>query len=133
MRFQRRKKPGPSKNQKKIQRRAQSDHPTATGPALRQLHPEISSLTIQLAITSPQNVLVQEETRRFTSADATNFACGCPGTCGVGKFDFSEKIGAMVEAQEPQGEASGTCKAEGFGGIPQPCGYAIKCRIEIAF
>jgi len=100
MRFKRRRKPGPSKNQKKIQRRADSERPRGNGPALRQLHPEVSDLTIQLSITSPQNVLINEETRKFTPADATDFSCGCPGTCGVGNFDFSEKIGGMIEAQE---------------------------------
>ncbi len=133
MRFKRRKKPGASKNEKKVQRRATEERGGGTGPALKQIHPEISDLTILISITSPQNTLVEEETRRFSPADATDFLRACPGTCGVGNFDLSEKIATMVEAQESQAETSGTCQVEGFGGVPQACGYILKCRIEIAY
>jgi hypothetical protein len=133
MRFKRRKKPGPGKNVEKVQRRESSARSGNSGPSLGQIHPGVTSLLIELSITNPQEAVVSEETRKFSADDATNFACGCPGTCGVGKFDLSEKVGGMIEAQETSGEALGKCELEGFGGIPTPCGYVMKCRIEIAY
>jgi len=133
MRFKRRRKPGPSKNQKKVERRADDARPSGGGPALGQAYPGVSSLTIQFAITSPQNELVTEETRRFSPGDPADLSCKCPGTCGVGAFDLTEKVSAMVEARETAGEASGSCPIEGFGGIPQPCAYVMKCSISIVY
>jgi len=132
MRFKKKRKPGPSKNQKKVARRAQDDA-GPDSPVLGRLLPGVSSLTIAFSITSPQNELVKEENISFKQNEPVELSCACPGTCGVGKFDLSEKVAAMVEAQETEGEASGACQMEGFGGIPEPCGYIMHCRINIAY
>lgn len=129
MRFKRKRKPGPSKNEKKVGRRDGSPN----GPALRQIHPEVSNLTIQISFTSPQKALIKEETLTFSPEDPTAFSLACPGACDVGAFDFTEKIGDMIAAQESSSETTGTCKVEGLGGIPPMCGYVLKARIEIAY
>lgn len=130
MHFKKKRKPGPSKNVKKVQRR-ETDGPV--GATLRQIHPTISNITIQISITSPQKALVLEETRTIPPNAPADFACACPGTCGIGVFRFNEKISTMVERQEASAEISGACPEEGFGGIPQPCAYAITCRIDISY
>lgn len=131
MRFKRKRKPGPSKNEKKVQRRDGGGF--GTRPVLSQIHPEVSNLTIQIAFTSPQKALIKEETLTFSPEDATAFSCACPGVCDVGTFDFTEKIGDMVAAQELMAETTGTCQVEGLGGIPPTCGYILKAHIEITY
>lgn len=131
MRYKKKRKPGPSKNIMKVRRR-ETEERAGSGATLSQVHPEVTHITIQLSVTSPQNVLITEETRRFSSSDTVDFSCECPGTCGVGKFNFSEKIGLMVAAQEAKSEASGACEVR-VAGFPKPCGHIAKCGIEIAY
>lgn len=132
MRFKKRRRPGPSKNQKKVQRRQVEQREARGGSLLKELHPEVTGLTIHLSYMSPQAELVSEETRRFGPADSTDFSCACPGTCGVGAFDLREKIGAVIETRESMSESSGKCETERFGGI-EPCGYVLKCKIEVQY
>jgi len=130
MHFKKRRVPGPSKNVKKVQRRASDG---GGGPSLQRIHSDVNRLTIEISVTSPQGAAVLEETRRFSASDCADFTCPCPGTCGVGVFRFNEKISEMVAARETASEVSGACQVEGYGGVPQTCGYAIKCRIDIAY
>ncbi|MFH1724813.1 MAG: hypothetical protein ABII00_09345 [Elusimicrobiota bacterium] len=124
---------GASKNEKKVQRRRVAGFEPANASLLREIHPSVTRLTIQLRFISPEQQLVGEETRTFSPQDPCNFASACPGSCGTGAFDVEAKIGEMVETNETHAESTGRCERERFGGIPQPCGYELHCEIDIAY
>jgi hypothetical protein len=125
---------GPNKNEKKV-RRAQDA--TRLGDSLgliQDAFPQVQSLTLQLEFITPENQLMDEETRTLAPTDPCDFSAPCPGRCGGSTpFDFSGKVKAMVNNRQTEGEANGTCQQPLYAGSPDVCGMRLKCSIEASY
>lgn len=129
-RYGRRRKPGPSKNEKKVRRRGEADQ--GSGALLRQVFPALSRLSIKLAFTDARGAVVKEEAFDFGPADACNLAFACQGVCGVGKFNLTARIERAVTEQETAFEASAPCGSPRYGTVNEPCGSTIKCTVNLS-
>ena len=121
--------PGPSKNEEKVERARQAKSQVAFGARYSQAR----SLTVVLTFSGPQGQSFGQETRTFSPQDPCDFAVPCPGRCGVGSFDLEGKIDAVIAAQEQQSQASGVCQEVLFAGSADTCGCKLDCAITVAY
>ncbi len=129
-RYGRRRKPGPSKNEKKVQRRGEADQ--TSGAPLGRVFPALSRLSIRLVLTDARGAAVKEESLDFGPGDVCNLAFACPGVCGVGKFNLTARIERAVTEGETRFEASAPCGSPRYGTVNEPCGSTIKCTVELS-
>lgn len=128
-RYGRRRKPGPSKNEKKVQRRGETDQ-TAAAP-LERVFPALSRLSIKLVFTDARGAAVKEESLDLGPGDACSLAFACPGVCGVGKFNLTARIERAVLEREVAFEATAPCGSPRYGTVNEPCGSTIKCTVNL--
>ena len=130
--FKKRRYAKPNKNAAKMRRR--SNKGRSSGSPLRTVLPSVSHLTLTERFTSPEGMVVSEETRRIGPNDSCDLVVPCPGSCGgIGTFDLSGKINETIDARLETAEGNATCDNPRFGGNPLPCGYAMKCLIKIVY
>ncbi len=129
-RFGRRRKPGPSKNEKKIRRRGEAGQSSAA--LLKHIFPTLSKLSVKLIFTDARGQVVKEESLDFAPEDSCDLAFSCPGVCGVGKYNLKERIERAVTEQETTLEASAPCGSPRYGTVNEPCGSALKCTVGLS-
>jgi hypothetical protein len=125
--------PGPSKNEEKVERARQAEAMNRTGNSVGARFPEVGSLKITLAFTGAQGQSFGEVTKTYKPQDPCDFATPCPGRCGVGSFDLASKIAAVVTAHEMVSEGSGVCQEKPYAGATEPCGCTLKARVEATY
>lgn len=129
----RRRAPGPSKNEQKVQRAEEEARRARSIGSIAQRFPEVQRLAVKLQFLSPQGQVLAEEVRELRPADPVNLSAPCPGRCGVGKFDLAAKIESVVTARQNLAEASGVCQEPLYAGSPDSCGCKLNCRIEVTY
>lgn len=131
--FKRRAKPGPSKNEQKVQRGLQAEARARGGSSVQQKFPTVEHLALLIDIITPQAQAIDHQTRSFSASEPCDFAVPCPGRCGQGSYDLSYKVKSAVEARESLSEGSLICKEPLFAGSSDSCGYTLKYRVEIRY
>ena len=129
-RFGRRRKIGPSKNEKKIRRRGEAGQ--VSSALLRHVFPTLSRLSVKLVFTDARGAVVKEESLDFSPGDPCDLAIACPGVCGVGKYNLTERIERAVTEQETALEASAPCGSPRYGTVNEPCGTSLKCTVALS-
>lgn len=131
--FKRRPAPGPSKNEQKVSSRRDADSRAKSAEALGHRYPTVQKMTIKLQFVSPQQHVIDQQTRAYNPQDQYDFSVPCPGRCGDGAFDLAAKIDGIVEKREPMSESSGACQKPLYAGAAEVCGLQLKCRIEVQY
>ena len=132
--FKHRHKPGPSKNEVKVQRAQDAARRARSAGRLQDRFPEVEHLRVLLELLSPQGSPLGREVREYGPEDVVDFAVPCPGRCGsTGSFDLATKIGAVITALETSSESSGVCQEPLYAGSPDPCGTKLVCRVEASY
>lgn len=131
--FKRRHKPGPSKNELKVQRGHEAADRARGVGALKELYPSVQRLSIRLEFISREGLAFDQQTRDFGPASTCDFSVPCPGRCGVGSFDLAAKVASVVETKQAVSESTGTCQEPLFAGATEVCGFQLRCKIEIAY
>ncbi len=125
----RRPAPGPSKNEEKVMR----ERMARSVGSLRERYPSVQRLTVELQFFTPQQHLLDSQTRAFSPADQCDFTVACPGRCGRGSFDLAAKIKSVIEGGETHSESKGVCMETLFDGSKDPCSIELRCRIKTVF
>ncbi len=120
---------GPNKNEQKVMREKMA---RSIGP-LRERYPSVQKLTVDLEFRTPQQHLMDNQTRVYTPGDQCDFTVPCPGRCGHGSFDLAGKIKSVIEGGETSSESRGTCMETLFDGSKEPCGFELRCRIRTVY
>lgn len=128
--FKKRRPPAENKNEMKVQRRQDEDR---RGTMLGQMYPNVGRLKVRLAFVTPRGEPAGEETRVIGQRDEANLSASCPGPCGVGTFNLGAKLASMVEAGETAADSSAKCQAERYGSVGEPCGYELRCHIDVEY
>jgi len=129
-RYGRRRRPGPSKNEKKVRRRGEGD--PAAGAPLGQVFPMLSKLSIKFSFTDARGAVVQEESRDFGAGDPCDLAFACPGICGVGTFNMVERIERAITENETAFDAVAPCGSPRYGTVSEACGSTFKCSVNLS-
>ncbi len=129
-RYGRRRRPGPSKNEKKVRRRGDGD-PIAGAP-LKQVFPMLEKLSVKFTFTDARGAVVQEESRDFGASDPCDLTFTCPGICGVGTFNMTERIERAITENEAKFEAVAPCGSPRYGTVSEACGTTFKCSVELS-
>lgn len=133
-RKKRRHKPGPSKNEMKVWRGREAERQVRSAGTLRERFPWVQKLTVQLDFFTPQQLLLEKESRMFGPPDPCLFSAPCPGRCGGrGSFDLAAKVQAVVESRQPQGTGAGVCRELLYPGSAEICGFRLQCRIDALY
>lgn len=125
-----RRKAGPNKNQEKVQRGLDAEAQAHAAGTLSSRFPTARALKVRIAITSPQNVVLEQSDRRIGPNDPFQLRVDCPGRCGSGSFDFAELVGQCLARAEARGLVQTACVQPLYGGGPEACGCAAKCEFE---
>ncbi|MBI5624268.1 MAG: hypothetical protein HY924_10845 [Elusimicrobia bacterium] len=131
--FKKRRNPGPSKNELKVQRNEEEDRRTRSGDTLARRFPDVQRLSIRLEIRGPQSQLFSEESRVFNPPDRCNFAVACPGRCGGGTFNLEAKLESVLDSRQTASESSGVCQNPIYAGAAEVCGCRLSCKIEASY
>ncbi|HRY30089.1 MAG TPA: hypothetical protein P5079_08660, partial [Elusimicrobiota bacterium] len=101
---------GPNKNEKKVLRGQEADRLVRTAGLMKDRFPSVQRLTVQLDFVTPQQHLLDRQTRVFNPTDVCDFSVSCPGRCGgQGAFDLEAKIKSVIDSRQARAEGSGTC------------------------
>jgi hypothetical protein len=120
---------GPNKNEKKVLREERS----RGGVTLGQMFPTVQKLTVQVDFLTPQEELLDQQTLTFGARDVFGLTLPCQGRCGSGEFDLSGKVRSVVETRQTQAEGRGVCQEPLFNGSKDPCGFHMRCRIDVSY
>jgi hypothetical protein len=131
--FKRKHRPGPSKNELKVQRGIAAEDRARNTRFLKDLYPSVQRLSIQLEFISREGQPFDQQKRDFGPSSPCDFAVPCPGRCGVGSFDLAAKVALVVESKQAVSESTGICQEPLFAGATEVCGFQLRCRIEIAY
>jgi hypothetical protein len=124
---------GPNKNQKKVLRSQEADNMARTVGVMGQRFPSVQKLTIHLDFLTPQQHLLDQQTRVVTPQDVCDFSVPCPGRCGHGSFDLAGKVRSVIESHQSRTESSGTCMEPLYLGSKDVCGSSLRCRMEVSY
>ena len=124
---------GPNKNEAKVIRAHREEVLERQAGTLSSHFPEVGGLRVHLTFLGAHQQLLEEKDLAFKPGDTAIFTAACPGRCGRGVFDLSEKIAAMVGERLGEAEDAQTCPETIFGGSAQVCGGELRCRIEIDY
>lgn len=125
---------GPNKNEKKVMRGQADARIARTAGVLGQRFPSLQALTIQLDFITPQQQLMDQQSRAYGPEDVCDFQAACPGRCnGQGSFDLAGKIESTINSRQENAQAAGTCQEPLYPGSPERCGMQLRCRIEAAY
>ena len=124
-----RRKAGPSKNDKKVGRaQAEQDAERAAG-TLSTRFPAVRSLRVKLSIATPQGVVLEQTEETYGPNDALILEADCPGSCGSGSYDIAPLIAAAIEGGQKQGSTQLICAEASYsGGNGGVCGCVAKCE-----
>jgi hypothetical protein len=124
-RFRGRRK-GPSKNDKKVRRRENSDRTGSV--ALENRFPGISGLSLELVVNDERGEALERQSRSFSRGDSCDVAIACPGRCGVGAYDLSRVLSEAIEAGESSRDGSFPCKHPRYGTVSEACGCVLELK-----
>jgi hypothetical protein len=130
----RRTKPGPNKNEQKVMRGQESERQARSAGLLRDRFPAAERLQVHLDFFTPQQQLLDQQTRTFSASDVCDFQVPCPGRCGGrGSFDLAGKIKTVIDSRQPRAEGTGVCREQLFAGSADVCGFRLHCKIDVDY
>jgi hypothetical protein len=100
---------------------------------LGQMFPTVQKLSLQVDFLTPQEELMDQKTMTFGAQDVFALTVPCQGRCGRGEFDLSAKVRSVVEALQTRAEGRAVCPEPLFNGSTDPCGFHMRCRIDVAY
>ena len=123
-----RRKAGPSKNDKKVSRaQTLEDNERAAG-TLSSRFPTLRALRVKVSIATPQGVVLEESEETYSPNDPLILEADCPGSCGSGSYDFAALITGPLERREERGTAQIICAETSYSGAAgAQCGCIAKC------
>jgi len=124
---------GPNKNQQKVLRREKAGGPVAPGTSLQERYPHVSQVSLSLRFITPQNQLFEETHLEIQGDDACRFLVACPGRCGGGHFDLSEKIKLVFDARRESDQENVVCREPIYTGSGQACDFRLECRMDVDY
>mgnify|MGYP001590435103 CR=1 FL=1 len=128
----RRKNQGPNKNEEKVQRAEDARNQERSG-GMGTRFPAVKQLRIHLAFMSAQKHILEEKDFNLGPADACVVTAACPGRCGSGSFDFTEKLIQAVQARQAVSECGAKCPLPIYAGSAEACGCEVRCRMDVDY
>ena len=95
--------------------------------------PSIKQLRIHYVFLDARQRTLNEETVTLGPCDPAAFTLPCPGRCGKGSFDFTDKLKETAGAGLAFSEASAKCPESLYASSLEACGCEIKCRMDIEY
>lgn len=124
-----RRKAGPSKNDKKVSRAQTAEADERAAGTLSTRFPAVRGLKVKLSIATPQGVVLEETVENYGPNDAFVLEADCPGSCGSGNYDFAPLIIEALEQGRKAGSSQIICAEASYGGGPGGvCGCVAKCE-----
>ncbi len=131
MAFYRKKKRkvGPSKNEKKVGRAQIAEENERAAGTLSTRYPFVRALRVKVSISTPQGVVLEESEETYGPGDPFVLEADCPGSCGSGSYDFAVMIAESLERRADQGTSQTVCAEPSYSGAPgAQCGCVAKCE-----
>ena len=124
-----RRKAGPSKNEKKVGRAQTAEDNERAAGTLSSRFPTLRALRVKVSIATPQGVVLEESEESFGPNDPLILEADCPGSCGSGAYDFATLISPALERQEERGASQIICAEASYSGAAgAQCGCIAKCE-----
>jgi len=120
-------KPGPSKNEEKVQRARVAEAQAEAAGTLSSRFPTLRALRLRLAFKGAQGQLLHEKEISLRPGDALRIGADCPGACGSGTFDFSPAVSEALGRGQDSGVAELSCAQQIYGN-PNACGCQGRCE-----
>jgi hypothetical protein len=122
---------GPNKNESKVLRRERIERDKGTAVTLGDLFPSIRRLSLDIRFMTPQNQPFEEFKRTMEAGDPCDLILNCPGRCDVGRFDLSERVGAMVQTRRERSDEKLICPQPIYAGPAGSCDFRLECRVDL--
>jgi len=124
-----RRKVGPSKNDKKVSRMQTAEDNERAAGTLSSRFPSLRSLRVKVSIATPQGVVLEESEETYGPSDPFFLEADCPGSCGSGSYDFAVLIAQSLENLQERGAAQIVCSEPSYSGAAgATCGCIAKCE-----
>lgn len=124
-----RRKAGPSKNEKKVGRAQTAEDNERAAGTLSTRYPYLRALRVKVSIATPQGVVLEESEESFSPNDPLILEADCPGSCGSGAYDFAALIAPMLERRDERGSGQTICVEASYSGAAgAQCGCVAKCE-----
>lgn len=126
-----RRKPGPSKNDEKVQRARQAEAQTRAAGTLATRLPGLSALEVRLTFKAANGVILAEDGLTLAAGDSFQLDADCPGACGVGRFDFAPALAEAISRGQDSGAVELACREPLYGGGGAPCACAARAEFSV--
>jgi hypothetical protein len=124
-----RRKAGPSKNEKKVGRAQTAEDQERAAGTLSTRFPSVRALKVKVSIATPQGVVLEESEETYGPNDPFFLEADCPGSCGSGSYDFAVLIAQSLENLQERGQAQIICAEPSYSGAAgATCGCIAKCE-----
>ena len=124
---------GPNKNESKVLRRESTERGKGSAETLGDRFPNVGRLVLDMHFITPQDQPFEDVKRTMNAADPLDLYLECPGRCGDGSFDLSERVAAMVDAQRKRSNEKLVCPQPIYAGPAGACDFRLECQIEVQF
>ena len=92
---------GPNKNEQKVMRARSAENRSLHAGVLGAKFPTIKQLRVRLVFMDTHQGILDDKSLSLGPSDIPSFTVPCPGRCGRGSFDFSERIAETTSARLP--------------------------------
>lgn len=121
-------KVGPSKNEEKVRRGQAAEAEASAAGTLSTHFPQLRGLKLSISITSPQGVVLAEDSEHLEPGDALLVQAECSGRCGSGSYDFTQQVADALSAGQASGQLEAACAESAYGA--EACGCVARCKFE---
>ncbi len=128
----RRAKPGPSKNELKVNQERSREKMLEQSGKLGDRYPQVQSLEISWQMKTPEGALLGQEKKLVKAGDPLLFDVPCEGGCGNGLFLLTDVVNDLLARGGEQHQGRGTCRAASYKNAAMPCGVELSYQIKVA-
>jgi hypothetical protein len=126
----RRAKPGPSKNEQKVnQERAREKLEEMSGK-LGERYPHVAGLEISWQMKTPDGAVLAQDVRKVTPQDVVLFDVNCEGSCGKGSFLLTDAVHDFLARGVDRHQGRGVCRAASYSNASVPCGVELSYQLK---
>ncbi|HVC08694.1 MAG TPA: hypothetical protein VNH15_01995 [Elusimicrobiota bacterium] len=123
---------GPNKNEQKVIRSEQAKRAERMAGVLSGKFPTVKHLNLHLTFVDHDH-LIDEQDLSIEPNQTPSLAVPCPGRCGRGSLDMTEKLSAMFEARTESAEDRLACALPLYAGSGQTCGCEVRWRAQAEY
>jgi hypothetical protein len=121
----------PNKNELKISRSESAQRSKASAGTLRERHPEVRRLHVEMRMESTAGAILDQANRNIGMDEPLLLDVTCQGGCGNGVFLLSDVIGTVLSSGQESREGMGLCQAASYKDPNLPCGTKFYYRVVV--